>query len=331
MDAVQALAILSLGAFLTVLVTAVFYAFTVRPRLLEPVPLAALGALDADLRAELADQRASVEQLNAALAYHTEQLASAARAAPGGAPSGLSGVLDTQTETVAALVHLLNEQSDALARLDQRLASQDAKLDRLALRLEGRAASGPPGAGLEQLRQSVQAQAERLVEIGGRLDRWAATGTLLDRQLAEHARILAELDREMAAQAQAVHTLDAKVSEHTAMLVTAATERREQAGLLERLVNQMGLLVPLVSRVAARPVRPDQDRLTDIKGIGPVYAGKLYEAGIQTFRQLAAMTPEEVYTLIGEPKWRMRSIDARHWIEQARHLASQREKVEQIT
>ena len=68
MDPVQALAILSLGAFVTVLVTAIFYIFTVRPRLLEPVPLANTGLLDDSLREELLEQRAAVGALNKALA-----------------------------------------------------------------------------------------------------------------------------------------------------------------------------------------------------------------------------------------------------------------------
>jgi len=73
----------------------------------------------------------------------------------------------------------------------------------------------------------------------------------------------------------------------------------------------------------------DPDRsLTDIDGIGPVYAGKLYEAGITTFRQLAEMAPDELDELIGAPEWRARSMDTASWIAQAEELASQREKDE---
>ena len=61
-----------------------------------------------------------------------------------------------------------------------------------------------------------------------------------------------------------------------------------------------------------------------------MYASRLYEAGIQTFRQLAAMTPEEVYPLLKLPEWRLRSADVSDWIEQAEHFASQREKVENL-
>ena len=89
MDPVQALAILSLGAFATVLVTAIFYIFTVRPRLLEPVPLANTGLLDETLREELLEQRAAVGALNKALAQHAAQLEAAAGAAGGDVYAGL--------------------------------------------------------------------------------------------------------------------------------------------------------------------------------------------------------------------------------------------------
>ena len=329
MDPVQALAIVSLGLFVGVLLTAVIYVASVRPRLLEPVSLSAVGMLDDRLHAELVEQRGSVERLNAALAHHTEQLAATASASPDDAMADLRGVLRSQTDTVESLTGLLNEQANKLAGVDARLTRQDDMLGRLESKLDGYF-SAPPISAEPRFSALIQEQADKLVTISKRLDEWGTPGARGDDRLSEHARILAELDREMAAQAQMIQQLNARVGEHTTMLVTAAAERREHAGMLDRALNQIGLMFPLINQLAKAPPRPGQDRLTDIKGIGPVYAGKLYEAGIQTFRQLATMTPEELYTLISEPKWRMRSINAESWIEQAAHLASQREKLEQI-
>jgi len=53
-----------------------------------------------------------------------------------------------------------------------------------------------------------------------------------------------------------------------------------------------------------------------------------YEAGIFTYRQLASLSPEVLKMIIDEPEWRSRSIDAASWIEQAKLLTAQREKVE---
>ncbi|MBN2305256.1 MAG: DUF4332 domain-containing protein [Anaerolineae bacterium] len=168
----------------------------------------------------------------------------------------------------------------------------------------------------EQIAALLEAQSGSLSRIGARLDDWTTTRAAEQDRLAEQSRILADLDREIAT--------------HTTLLTEASAERRKQITLLEHGIERLAQVFPLLNRLLSSPPRPDQDRLTDIKGIGPVYAGKLYEAGIQTFRQLAAMTPDELYALINEPSWRMKSIKAESWIAQAGHLASQREKVEAI-
>ncbi|NDJ76645.1 MAG: hypothetical protein GYB65_10335 [Chloroflexi bacterium] len=511
MEPVEAFAILMVGAFVTVLVTALFYRFTVRPRLLEPVSMSALGMLDHELRDELLQQRTSVNQLNTALARHTERMeATATVLAKGDELTTLKRMLKNQMETVQTLSALLNEQTnrltrqetvlaglshaqvegvqslrgslfeqgEVLAEIDTRLARQQHSLmdmaqsrataeqalqgtlddqarrliqleerlgqhdttllditrthtetvqtlrsvldehrtqqqttlsgltqsqretvesvrgavedltsrldnldERLAQqegaqnqaveqmasvsgsvlpglaaqlsgqdnhlgRLEGKVDALADSEGLarlevqvgqieqrvnslgsgDQLSALIDQQSQKLVEISGRLDAWADSGGQQDDKLAEHARVLAQLDREMAAQAELSRQLDVKVNEHTTMLVTAAKERREQAGLLDRVLKQVGDVFSAVNKIVAsppQPPRPTQERLTDIKGIGPVYSTKLNEAGIFTYEQLAELTPEEVTALIGRS-----TIDAEGWVEQAKLLASQRQKVE---
>lgn len=329
MDPVLALAILSLGAFVMVLVTAIYYLASVRPRLLEPVSLAAVGMLDERLHDELAAQRTLVEQLNGALEHHTAQLTAAAASGPAApALDGLQDVLNSQTETVHTLTGLLHEQAEKLAGVDARIAQQGTRLERLEAHIAAQV-DAPPREVDPQLTAMIQAQADHLLAISERLEAWSKVNAARDASLAEHARILAELDREMAAHAQTMQALDTRVSEHTTMLLDAAAERREQGGVLQNVQKQIASLFPILEAIKSRArTAAAPTRLTDIKGIGPVYAGRLYEAGIQTFKQLASLTPEEILTLMNEPKWRARSIDAESWIEQARHFASQREKVE---
>jgi len=200
----------------------------------------------------------------------------------------------------------------------------ETRLDQIDQRLDSLVPSTPP----DHLGEMIQAETDKLVAISARLDEWAAASAQGSETLVEHARIMAELDRQLATQAQILQRLDARVSDHTTMLTTAASESQAQAGILDRLMKLIGDLFPLIGELVEKPPRPTQDRLTDIKGIGPVYAGRLYEAGIHTFRQLAAMTPDELDALIAAPKWR--AIDAESWIEQARLFASQRDKVESI-
>jgi hypothetical protein len=373
MDAVQALAIVSSGVFLIVLVTAIIYALTVRPRMLEPVPFEIVGLLDEHLHAELIEQRTAVEELNAALTHHSQQLAAGVTLTGSGEES-LHGMLRTQGETVQSLTTLLSEQSTRLAHMDERLTRQEqaisaaaqqvetrlpgiserltaqddrlkrlnSRLDslptleatsRLETRLEGieRRLNEPPSiSDPGDLSSMILAQSAKLVDISTRLDEWATSRMPGDEKLAEHARLLAALDRKLASHAETIQDLDTRVGEHTTMLLTAATERREQASLLDRILDRVGEVFPILNQLMTSPPRPQQDRLTDIKGIGPVYAGKLYEAGIHTYRQLAATTPEMLKMIIDAPGWRERSIDPDDWIRQARLLADQREKVETI-
>ena len=67
------------------------------------------------------------------------------------------------------------------------------------------------------------------------------------------------------------------------------------------------------------------DPLIDINGIGPVYEQRLFDAGVYTFADLAAMTPERVREIIKSQSWQ--DIDPDAWIAEARKLAERRRSV----
>lgn len=60
------------------------------------------------------------------------------------------------------------------------------------------------------------------------------------------------------------------------------------------------------------PRPPEPDDLTEVNGIGPVFARRLMEGGISTFTQLAQADVARVTELTGVPESR-----ATDWIEQA--------------
>jgi predicted flap endonuclease-1-like 5' DNA nuclease len=65
------------------------------------------------------------------------------------------------------------------------------------------------------------------------------------------------------------------------------------------------------------PVAPlPSDDLTDVKGIGPVYFGRLVEAGITTLADLATATPADVAGWAG-----VTEDTAVDWIDQAKNLS----------
>ncbi|OUC08789.1 hypothetical protein RY27_06875, partial [Litorilinea aerophila] len=76
-----------------------------------------------------------------------------------------------------------------------------------------------------------------------------------------------------------------------------------------------------VAPVVETPVAPAAaDDLTRIRGIGPVFAARLQEAGVRTFADLAGLTPEAVAEIIGWPVQRVLNSDL---IGQARSLAQE--------
>lgn len=348
MDPVQALAILSLGAFLAGLITAAFYVFTVRPRLLEPAEsLPQVDAVSDRLEESLDEQRTLflqirtslqrldrgfeeqrllIEQLATASDRHTYELSAAADLFSTGSAfdADLRAMLNAQTDAVQSLGKLLQGQAQRFSQMDTRLVDQGEHLSRLEqLRFAHQSQTSEE---LARITRLIQAQTELLATLGERLESVDHSGVAEGAGLTERVRSLGELSGELAAQAAAVRQLDVRMREHTLLLQSAADERREYGGILDQLRAQIGELFPQLTRLVGTPIKPGQDRLTDIRGIGPVYSTKLREAGVETFEKLADMSPEEVLDLIDEPLWRERSIDSASWIEQARELAAQRKE-----
>ncbi len=63
----------------------------------------------------------------------------------------------------------------------------------------------------------------------------------------------------------------------------------------------------------------DGDDLTRVLGIGPTYAARLQSAGVHSFSQLAATTPDQLAALLDIADWRR--PDFKSWLEQAAALA----------
>lgn len=79
--------------------------------------------------------------------------------------------------------------------------------------------------------------------------------------------------------------------------------------------------------IAANPPEPASvpaDDLIVIKGIGPVIARKLNEAGIYTFSALGALTPERLREIVGDAIQRLADEDS--IIQQANELARRKQQ-----
>jgi predicted flap endonuclease-1-like 5' DNA nuclease len=66
-----------------------------------------------------------------------------------------------------------------------------------------------------------------------------------------------------------------------------------------------------------RSSSPISDALEEIRGIGPVFANRLNEAGIFTYSQLASSSPDELARITEVKRW-----DPEDWIAEAAALAA---------
>jgi len=71
------------------------------------------------------------------------------------------------------------------------------------------------------------------------------------------------------------------------------------------------------SQTAPQPSKSGADDFTRVNGIGAVFQQRLNAAGVRTFAQLAAMTPEQIADIIG---WPTKRVEKAQIIEQAKNL-----------
>ena len=84
---------------------------------------------------------------------------------------------------------------------------------------------------------------------------------------------------------------------------------------------------PAAKKPAAKPAAKKAAGADDLKrlsGVGPALEKKLHEAGVTTFAQIAAWTPEDVAEMDEKLSFKGR-IEREGWIEQAKKLAAEKE------
>jgi predicted flap endonuclease-1-like 5' DNA nuclease len=161
--------------------------------------------------------------------------------------------------------------------------------------------------------------------------------TALQNELAESDAALAETkDRLIAVQLEAraveakANPLQAELAQAKRAAEQAIEQEMRQRELTTQLRDELAALrrgsAPKPSpRKAAEPApapgpAAKADDLTVIKGIGKVIEKKLHEMGITSFRQIAAMTPEDAHRVNEAIEFPGR-VEREHWIEQARTLS----------
>jgi predicted flap endonuclease-1-like 5' DNA nuclease len=164
--------------------------------------------------------------------------------------------------------------------------------------------------------------------------------TALQNELADSDATLSETkDRLIAVQLEAraveakANPLQAELAQAKRAAEQAIEQEMRQRELTTQLRDELAALKrgstpkpaprkaaePAPAAPAPGPVSKADD-LTVIKGIGKVIEKKLHEMGITSFRQIAAMTPEDAHRVNEAIEFPGR-VERENWIEQARTLS----------
>ena len=97
----------------------------------------------------------------------------------------------------------------------------------------------------------------------------------------------------------------------------------EKESLAARLQEALNREPEVVVQEVIKEVMVKQDRLQKIHGIGDVFARRFNEAGIYSFAQLSALTPDRAHEIIDPEEWQ--AIEPEQWIAEAKQLVGQAE------
>lgn len=116
--------------------------------------------------------------------------------------------------------------------------------------------------------------------------------------------------------AEVIATREKNHSEQSAVRTDQAEAAKVWANLSQLKQKKIMKKGSATSSQAAEP-SDAVDELTVIHGIGPTMARHLYDAGITSFRQLAASNPEQLYLILGK-SGKLAKVET--WITQAQDL-----------
>lgn len=149
---------------------------------------------------------------------------------------------------------------------------------------------------------------------------------------AERQGLMRELEELRMLRDHNVSNLEALHAQVRAMADHRDELQQELVGLRNQTLQVANKQAAPLSSDEGNDVDPDTDGkqlqvgstqrnvLSDIDGIGPVYQQRLYDAGVLTFAQLAALSPQRVREIIKPQSWQ--DIKPQHWIDEAAEFAA---------
>lgn len=95
----------------------------------------------------------------------------------------------------------------------------------------------------------------------------------------------------------------------------------EKESLSARLQEALNKKPEVIIQEVVKEVMIQRDRLQKIHGIGDVFTRRFNEAGVYSFAQMAALTPERAREIINPEEWQ--AIEPEQWIAEAKQFAEQ--------
>ncbi len=148
----------------------------------------------------------------------------------------------------------------------------------------------------------------------------------LHEALIRHSALVAQLPTSFSVRAgdstaALLNDIRREQDEHAAALRALGASLAALDARLEEAIARLEAARPAPGPAARRGgSSPAITRLRDVRGIGPVYERRLWQAGITTLAQLAALTPEQVREIVQPPGGFHTDVES--WIEQARELSA---------
>lgn len=227
--------------------------------------------------------------------------------------------------------HLKSELSE-IEHQRARIADLESELNQLRVRPADVDRPHPRAAELEAeaarlraIETDYEGQRRRILELESQVERLRAKKKAdkgSPKRLAELTAEVERLQNMLSKQNQVVNDYEGEIEQLRErnveqdraldQLRSAQTEDERQLAALE---SEMG---HARAEVETPKPAPEQD-FEMISGIGPVFAKRLKNAGIESYTDLAKLTPQEVRDIVKVQKWQR--LDAVSWIAQAVELS----------
>lgn len=222
--------------------------------------------------------------------------------------------------------------------LKENLQDGQARLEELeAMQLTLQEELDKAAAENNRLLGDVQLTEGEIVTLEAKIDELAQ---MLEEARVNNAHLVHKVEAaEMQLSAAKAET-EAARTERQKLELTAVEQKAKIEGLLKQLEETQGLrkrldaatekLQTADSRIQALQGKMEdvqtkmsysgKNQLQLIRGIGPTYANRLNDFGIQTFADLAECTVEQIADIIKKKSWQ--AVDIQDWLDEAKALAA---------